>query len=169
MIHVLNNRKGFYEQWGIVHWISWTGDTSVLHGSWTQVICAVADRGIQGAQGRDVFMGWQGCRGNDKNITQGWQRKAGIFIRTGVFRVGSVKQRRRFKHFLDTGIIVICFSVMIILITYVNIYFFSFVNTFLFSMSTYTYFVCQHVLNSHINMNYYIDLISLTWCWLVEF
>lgn len=122
-----------------------------------------------------VNRGWmyswadRGAEEMTKNITQWWQRKAVIFIRTGVFRVGSVKQRCRFKHFLDTGIIVICFSVMIILITYVNISFFSFVNTFLFSMSTYTYFVCQHVLNSHINMNYYIDLISLTWCWLVEF
>lgn len=138
---------GVEHRWS-VQWL--TGEYGVHRGG----MCLWADRGAEEMT---------------KNITQGWQRKAGIFIRTGVFRVGSVKQRRRFKHFLDTGIIVICFSVMIILITYVNIYFFSFVNTFLFSMSTYTYFVCQHVLNSHINMNYYIDLISLTWCWLVEF
>lgn len=136
---------GVEHRWS-VQWL--TGEYRVHRGG----MCSWADRGAEEMT---------------KNITQWWQRKAGIFIRTGVFRVGSVKQRRRFKHFLDTGIIVICFSVMIILITYVNIYFFSL--TFLFSMSTYTYFVCQHVLNSHINMNYYIDLISLTWCWLVEF
>lgn len=89
-----------------------------------------------------------------------WQRKAEIFIRTGVSRVGS---GAGLNIFLDTGIIHVVIGLIVMIIL------FSFVNTFLISMSIYTYFACQHVLNLHINMNCCIDLISLTWCWWVEF
>lgn len=121
---------GVEHRW-FVQWL--TGEYRVHRGE----MCSWADRGAEEMT---------------KNITQGWQRKAGIFIRTGVFRFGSVKQRRRFEHFLDTGIIVICLSVMIILITYVNIYF--------FPLSTHSYLACQPILILYVNM--YLIHIS-TW------
>lgn len=124
--------------------LTWELNTGDLCSGW---------HGNTGCTGEGCAHGLTGVQRKwQKNITQGWQRKAGIFIRTGVFRVGSFKQRRRFKHFLDTGIIVICFSVMIILITYINKYF--------FRLSTHSYLACQPIPILYVNM--YLIHIS-TW------